>query len=412
MDALEAANRLNLSTDNAWMRRARLVDARVSTRADILKETGTDTTVYPRFAARMKGAYLWDADGNRYTDYMLGYGPVILGHADDRINGAVIDEMSRGNCMAPLWSTRQVELNELLCEIVPGAEQSYLMKTGSDSTTAAVRLARIYTGRSRVIRWGYNGWHDWAAGNPAGIPAESFALTSLFDYQDPDSLRQVFAAHPNEVACVLTMPFCEETTTAAHLSELKEITHEHGAVFILDEMRSGFRMAVGGAQEYFGVAADLATFSKAMANGYTISAVCGRREIMNCFARTRISSTFYAGSADMAAAMATIDVLRHTNALEHIWRLGEMLQQGLRRIVADYDIAAKVTGYPPMPFLRFNDRDTQRQNRVRNSFYVSAVANGVLLHPEHQWFVSAAHTDEDIQETLDACRAAIEHAVG
>lgn len=412
MDSLRAAGRLSLSTDNDWMRRARKVDARASTRGDILTEIGSEATVYPRFMARMKGAHLWDTDGNLYIDYMLGYGPVILGHADERVNAAVTEELALGNCMAPLWSSRQVELSELLCEVLPGAEQVYLMKTGSDATTAAVRLARIHTGRSRVIRWGYNGWHDWAAGSPNGIPSESFALTSQFDHADPESLRQAFAAHPGEIACVLIMPFEENTTTAAHLAELKAITHEHGALFILDEMRSGFRMAVGGAQEYFGLEADLATFSKAMANGYAISALCGRRDIMSGLARTRISSTFYAGPVEMAAAMKTIEVLRHTDALARVWRLGEALQKGLRHLIADYGCAAEVVGYPPMPFLRFSDVDPRRRAEIRNRFYVAAVAGGVLLHPEHQWFVSAAHTDEDIQATLDVCRAAMERAVG
>ncbi|WP_030978370.1 aspartate aminotransferase family protein [Streptomyces sp. NRRL S-1824] len=412
MDALRAADRLSLSTDNDWMRRARRVDARASTRRDILTEIGTDATVYPRFVSRMKGAHLWDTDGNRYVDYMLGYGPVILGHADERVNEAVIAELAHGNCMAPLWSSRQIELNELLCEVLPGAEQAYLMKTGSDTTTAAVRLARIHTGRSRVIRWGYNGWHDWAAGSPNGIPPESYALTSTFDHSDPDSLRQAFATYPGEVACVLIMPFEEGTTTTAHLAELKSITHEHGAVFIFDEMRSGFRMAVGGAQEYFGVQADLATFSKAMANGYPISALCGRRDIMSGLALTRISSTFYASPVEMAAAMATIDVLRHTDALARVWRLGGALQHGLRRLIADYEVAAEVVGYAPMPFLRFTDADPQRRDEVRNRFYVTAVAGGALLHPDHQWFVSAAHTDDDIQATLDVCRVAMERAVG
>lgn len=412
MDARLASGRLDLSSDDEWMRRARRVDARASTRGDILTEFGTGSTVYPRFAARMKGAYLWDMDGHRYIDYMLGYGPVILGHADERVNEAVIAELARGTCMAPLWSSRQVELNELLCEVLPGAEQAYLMKTGSDATSAAVRLARIHTGRSRVIRWGYNGWHDWAAGSPRGIPPESFALTATFDHGDADSLRRVFAAHPGEVACVLIMPFMEGTTTAAHLAELRAITHENGAVFVFDEMRSGFRMALGGAQEYFGVQADLATFSKAMANGHAVSALCGRRDIMSGLALTRISSTFYAGPVEMAAAMATIGVLRDTDALRRVWRLGDMLQQGLRRILADCGVAGEVVGYPPMPFVRFTDGDRRCRERVRNRFYVAAVAGGVLLHPEHQWFVSAAHTDEDIEATLDVCRVAMERAVG
>lgn len=397
--------------DDALLQRAMAVDARAISRDDILTCPERRVTVFPRYTSKMKGPYLWDMEGNRYIDYMLGYGPVILGHADDRVDLEAVRQLRLGNCMAPMWSPQQVRLTELLCEILPGAECAYLMKTGSEANSAAVRLARIHTGRTMVLRWGYNGWHDWAAESPAGVPTQTRDLTRVLPRQDPDALRQMFADQPGQIACVLTMPFNEETTSAANLRELRDITHENGALFIFDEMRSGFRMAVGGAQEYFGVSADLCAYSKAMANGYPISAVAGRRDVMLGLSRTRISSTFYAGPVEMAAAFSTINVLRNTDALATVWRQGAALQAGLASIVADTGVCAEVVGYPPMPFLRFNDSDPAVRASTRSRFYIEVIRRGVLLHPEHQWFVSASHSDEDIAFTIDACRAAMERAI-
>jgi len=255
---------------------------------------------------------VWDVDGNRYVDYVLGYGPVVLGHADPRVREAVVRELANGHCIAPLASPRQVELCELLASVIPGGELVHLFKTGSDATSAALRLARIFTGRRKVIRWGYNGWHDWAVDSPAGVPAETRSLTLMFDHRDPTSLRAVFERHPAEIpACVLIMPFHYDHVPDGHLARLAEITHEHGALFILDEMRSGFRMSLGGAQQFFGIRADVVTLSKAMANGYPISAVVGRVDVLRCSAKTRISSTYFASPAEMAAALTTIEILRY-----------------------------------------------------------------------------------------------------
>lgn len=392
---------------DALMRRALTCDARAVTRGDIMANDESGETVYPRYFGRAKGAYLWDVDGNRYVDYLLGYGPVVLGHADDRVTAAVAAELANGGCVSPLWSPRQVELNELLMSVIPGAESSYLQKTGSDTTSTAVRLARIHTGRSRVARWGYNGWHDWAAGNPAGIPPATRADTLLFDLNEPDTLRDLFRRHRDEIACVLTMPFEYETVPADRLHELKEIAHDHGALFILDEMRSGFRMGIGGAQQYFDVRADVATFSKAMANGHPISAVVGRADILGHLAQTRISSTFYAGPADMTAAITTINILRESDALDRIWSLGAALQDGLRRLISEFDVNAEVLGYPPSPFLRFTGGSAEQRRNVTRHFFIETTRNGVLFHPDHQWFVSSAHTMPDIEFTIDVCREAM-----
>jgi glutamate-1-semialdehyde 2,1-aminomutase len=386
-----------------WTRRAAQRDARGWTRPDIVPNDETGATVYPRYFGRAEGAYLWDVDGNRYVDYLLGYGPVILGHNNPRVIQAVVNEFACGVSIAPLWSPRQVELTELLTTVIPGAESAYLLKTGSDANSAAVRLSRIFTGRDRVVRWGYNGWHDWAAGNPAGVPAATRADTLMFDLHDPGSLRAVFERHPGEIACVLTMPFEYRTIRPEVLAEVRAITHEHGALLVFDEMRSGFRMSLGGAQEYFGVRADLVTLSKAMANGHPISAVTGRADVMECLGRTRISSTFYASPIEMAAASRTIEILRDTPALEQVWSVGAMLQDGLRDLVAEFDVPAEVMGYPPSSFLRFLPGHEEQSRR----FHVDVVQRGILLHPDHQWFVSAAHTPEDIEMTLDACRAAL-----
>lgn len=394
-----------------WFERALQVDARAHSRGDILKPSA-GRTVYPRYVARLKGAYVWDVDGRRYVDYNLGYGPVVLGHADPRVNSSVVQTLANGSCLAPYWSTRQVELCETLVRLTPGSDMAYLLKTGSDATSAAVRLARIATGRDLIVRWGYNGWHDWACPRPAGIPAAVRELTLSYDYGDISSLEQQFRQHPEAIAAVVMMPFGDEVAVPGHLAEVKELCQENGALFVLDEMRSGFRMFAGGVAEHLGVQPDLTTYSKAMANGFPVSAVVGRAAIMEGFSSTRISSTFFASPAEMTAALATIEILESTDALAALEAAGHRLQEGIRALVSATNVAADVVGYPQMPFLRFIDPTPEVRVAQSHAFHVATTAAGVLLHPDHQWFVSAAHTADDIDATLsviaDALSAAME----
>ncbi|WP_416976984.1 aspartate aminotransferase family protein [Streptomyces sp. T028] len=397
----------SMALDDRWHAQSACTDARAATRGDVVGPSASGQTRYPRYFSRAAGAYLWDLDGRRYVDFNLGYGPVVLGHADERVTEAVLAELHNGNCIAPLWSRRQSELTDLLVSVVPGAEMAYLLKTGSDATSTAVRLSRIFTGRDKVIRWGYNGWHDWAAGTPAGISEATRADTMLFDYSDLRTLRKAFARHPGQVACVLMMPFGDETAPECHLQKIRDIAHEHGALFVLDEMRSGFRVDLSGAQGLLGVQADVSTFSKAMANGHPISAVVGRADVLSALARTRISSTFYADPAPMAAALATIRILRDTDALERIWKAGAAFQDGLAALVERHQVPARVVGYPPMPFLQFTHPDPVLRERLSTAFAAEAARHGVLLHPSHQWFLSAAHTREDIEFALHGCDQAL-----
>lgn len=299
----------------------------------------------------------------------------------------------------------QVELAELLVEVVPGAERVLLLKTGSDATSAAVRVSRAYTGRERVVRWGYGGWHDWAALRPEGIPRGVREQVDTFAYNDIADLERVFAAHGEEIACCVMMPFELEPPRAGFLQEVAELVRAHGALLVLDEMRSGFRIALGGAQERLGVVADLATYGKAMANGYPISALTGRAEVMAMVGEVHISSTFYSNSAEMAAALATIGELQRGEALPRIERLGRALVAGLEEMAADAALEAAVVGVPQMPFLRFSHPDERLLQRAKDAFFTETTRRGVLLHPNHHWYVSAAMDEGDIDQALAACEA-------
>lgn len=385
-------------------------DAWAATRSRI-REVDEANSLYPQYFSKAKGAWLWDVDGNRYIDFILGYGPVVLGHADERVNAAVTKELEKGCCISPMWSVRQVELTELLLEVIPGAECAYLMRTGSDATAAAVRLARIYTGREKVLKWGYNGWHDWTAPRPAGVPEGTRANTLHFTYNDLASVHRAFEEHPRQIACVIMMPFELELPRSGFLNEVRELAHQHGALFILDEMRSGFRMAVGGAQEYFGLVADLSTFSKAMANGFPISAVVGRADILDGLGQTHMSSTYYANPAEMVAAITTISILRSTDSLVTIWMLSELFCEGMKALIKKHGAPAEMRGFAISPLLEFHDSDHGPAHQLKVRFYQETVRNGVLFHPNHQWYLSAAHTFEDIEGALKVCDRAFSVAM-
>ncbi|MBU7597068.1 aminotransferase class III-fold pyridoxal phosphate-dependent enzyme [Streptomyces sp. P38-E01] len=391
-------------------RKAEQIDALAAKRKNVIASDQMVEGRYPVFAERAAGAHFWDVDGNKYLDFFLSYGTVILGHADPDVDDAVVREIRRGFAVG-LMKPVQTELVEELLEIIPGAEMGMLLKTGSDATGAAVRLSRAFTGRDRVVRWGYNGWHDWCAQWDNGIPEASRELVDTFTYNDLDSLRALFERHPDGIACVVMMPFMVEAPEPGFLEGVRELTREYGALLVFDEIRSAFRLALGGAQEHYGVTADLVTLSKAFANGYAVSALTGRADVLRTLEKVHISSTYYSNADAMAAALATIRKLRSGDHLAHIWRLGERLQNGLRELTAKSGVPVAVVGHPPMPFLDFamgSEDDNQSAKRV---FYAATIAEGVFFHPNHHWFVSAATTEADIDQALDAARSGFEALV-
>lgn len=397
-----------LKPSEKWERRGRARDAWAAAGNSLTKYDKALQGIFPIYASHARGAYLWDVDGNRYIDYMLGYGTVVLGHAEPLVTQAVVRELQTGVNLSPLWRPLQVQVAELLTSVLPGAEMCFLMKTGSDATSGALRLARVYTGRSKVVRWGYSGWHDWCAQSSQGIPELVQAESLTFRYNDPDSLRAVFEEHTHEIACVLMMPFEIEMPEPGFLQKVKKIAHDYGALFILDEMRSGFRMALGGAQEYFGVEADLAAYGKSVSNGHPISAITGRADVLRGISRTQMVSTFYGNSAEMAAVEATVSILKKSDAIPHIWRVGTIFLQGLRELIAEYEVPVEAVGYAPYPYLNFTAPDAAAREAGKAAFYEETTRGGVLFHPGHHWYISAAHTEDDIAYTLDVCRKGFE----
>ncbi|MDN3270122.1 aminotransferase class III-fold pyridoxal phosphate-dependent enzyme [Streptomyces sp. MA15] len=398
---------MGLDRSFALDRRAERIDALAAKRKKVIASDQMIEGHYPVFADWAHGAHFWDVDGNKYLDFFLSYGTVILGHADPDVDEAVVREIRRGFATG-LMKPVQTELIEELLGIVPGAEMGMLLKTGSDATGAAVRLSRAFTGRDRVVRWGYNGWHDWCAQWDHGIPAVSRALVDTFTYNDLDSLRAVFERHRGQIACLVMMPFMVERPAEGFLQGVRELTREHGTLLVFDEIRSGFRLALGGAQEYYGVTADLVTLSKAFANGYAISALTGRADVLRTLDTVHISSTYYANADAMAAALATVRKLRSGDHLKRIWQMGERLQSGLGRLVEEFGAPIDVVGHPPMPFLDFRFGDEDRNQQAKRSFYTATIREGVFLHPNHHWFISAATTDDDIDMAVGAARRGFE----
>lgn len=372
------------------------VDASVLARPSLLGGDADDPE--PLWASRARGPYVWDEQGRRYLDFMLGYGSVILGHADPEVTEAVVEEIRAG--VSPTLRRRtQFDLAELLVQLVPNADMVLLMKTGSEATSAAVRLARAYTGRDVVLRWGYHGWHDWCAPRPTGIPAGYRSLTVELPFNDPAGVAEVARRYRDRVAALVVQPGDAVPATAEYLHECRRVADEVGAVLVLDEIRTGFRLALGGAQEYFGVRADLVTVSKAMANGHPISALVGRRAIMRRLPEVSHSSLYSRSTDGIAAALATLRLLAGTDALARIWSLGERLMDGMRDAVSRSGLPVRVIGLPPAPFHEFDLPEPARRYAM-DAFYQEVWDNGLLLHRGHHWFVCRDMTVEDIDTAL------------
>ncbi|HEY5500489.1 MAG TPA: aminotransferase class III-fold pyridoxal phosphate-dependent enzyme, partial [Candidatus Humimicrobiaceae bacterium] len=315
---------------------------------------------YPIFLDHGKGSHVWDVDGNEFVDWICSYGPLVLGHNNENVDNAVIENIKNGFCFT-LFHPVHNELIKKLLEIMPWAQMAKILTSGSDATAAAIRMARIYTEKDKVIRWGYHGWHDWSYGGagtdktPYGVPEGSVTDILTFNYNDLSSLEEVFSKNKGKVACVIMQPFesSKELPEEGFLEGVKKITHENDAVLIFDEIRTGFRVALGGALQYFNVIPDMACFSKAMANGYPISVVIGKKDVMLPSQKSKISATFFPNTFPMVAALATIKEIQDRNGIEYMWKQGTRLVKGFEAMIKDNGIEAKMAGLSVIPMLKF-----------------------------------------------------------
>ncbi len=372
---------------------------------------------YPIFIQSGQGGRVTDVDGNSYLDLLCSYGPIILGHRESEVDEAVIEQIrEHGFCfnLAQSWQNR---LASKLIELIPSAESVCLVKTGSDATTAAIRIARAFTGKTKVFRCGYHGWHDWCVEQKGGIPEKVYEDVHEFHYNQLDELEALFGQHSDSAAAVIVTPLGHplaqpiQEPAAGFLEGVKSLAAKNGAVLIFDEIRTGFRVDMGGAQKHYGVTPDMSVFGKAMANGYPISAVVGRRDIMEMAnGKIFLSSTFFPNSLEMVAALKTIEILEREKALATIWQRGQVLLDGLTQALQELDFPAHVSGIAPMPFITFDVDEQGRYKKLRQSFYTEMIRRGVFLAPYHHGYVCWRHSDGDIQTVVGAARESLQVA--
>ncbi len=360
--------------------------------------------VSPYFVERAKGSRMWDVDGNEYLDFVNGLACVTLGYCDPDVDAAVRKQMECGVTFS-LPHRLETEVAELLVEMIPCAEKVRFAKNGTDATSGAIRVARACTGRDRVAVCGYHGWQDWYIGSTArdlGVPKAVKELTHSFTYNDILSLQSVLEAHPGEFAAVILEPMNSAYPKDDFLQKVQDLARGHGALLVFDETITGFRYAIGGAQQEFGVTPDLATFGKGMANGYPLSALVGKSEYMNVVEQIFFSGTFGGETLSLAAAKAVLTKLRGEPVIETLRTRGKQILEGVARIIEDNRLEDVIglSGHPTWSFLQFREKAPFSNWEIKTLFIQEVFRRGIYTLGTHN--LSYAHSEEDVTKLL-AC---------
>jgi glutamate-1-semialdehyde aminotransferase len=369
---------------------------------------------YPIFMESGKGGRIIDVDGNEFIDFLCGYGPIILGYREEEVDEAVIRQIrDKGFCFT-LTQKYQNKLAKRLSELVPCSEMSIFLKTGSDATTAAVRIARAYTNRVKVMRCGYHGWHDWSVEMKGGIPQKLYEDVYEFHYNNLAHLEELMAKHGNETAAIIMTPFGHplhakmEEPQPGFLEGVRDIATRYGAVLVYDEIRTNFRLSMGGAQKLYGVTPDLSVLGKGMANGYAISVVTGKSDVMMAAAsKLFISSTFFPNSDGYIAALKTLEILERDRVLESIWEKGGRFLKKVQTAIKKYEVGAELSGVAPMFFITFKRDEANKARARREAFYTQLIRRGIFMTPHHHAYICYRHTERD----LDIAAKAIDEAL-
>ena len=364
---------------------------------------------YPVFISRAAGPRFWDADGNSYVDYLLAYGPILLGYDDPVVNAAITHQIQHGTIFTTAWE-QEVSIAQQLIDLIPSAEMLGFLIGGSAATTGAIRLARAYTGKDYVIRSGYHGWHDWAMAGRIGVPEQVGQLTLEVPYNDLQALEDLLRQHTGKVACVIMETTREQGPTTEFLQGCVDLAHQYDALCIFDEIKVGFRVAYGGAGERFGVTPDMSSFGKACCNGYPGSFVAGRKEILGSpkCQEAWLAATFHCDTLSLTAMSIVISEMQRRNGIEYQWKMGERLIEGLNAVTREHEIGYRLTGLGPMPTPVTDEADKERVT----SMLQGCLARGVYLPPGHPLFLSLSHTPEIIEQTIDTvaeAAAAVTH---
>ena len=360
--------------------------------------------VYPIYAKRANGSRFFDVDDNEYLDYLCGLGPITLGYNYAKMNDAIIEQLQKG-VLFSLPSPEEVELSELLCKIIPHAEMVKFEKSGSNAVTGAVRAARAITNKEKIAYCGSGGvWHDWQAAmvsKDGGVPKFNADLIKIFDYNDIEGLEQIFFENKNEIAAIVLEPTHLEKPKNSFLKEVRKIADDNNALLILDEIVTGFRFDLGGAQKFFDIKGDFVCFGKGMANGLPLSAITGPEEFMKKFDDLWVSSSNNSEILSIAGTIAVINEMQQEDTISHCWKVGKKLYEGWNKIVEKHDINGKMIGYPIRMEPICYDKKGKRSLELKSVLLQEMVKKGIFMSPLGAVYLSYSHSNDDITQTLD-----------
>ena len=371
---------------------------------------------FPVYVQRAKGSHVWDVDGNEYIDYISGLGPISLGYRYPAIDKAIKKQL-RDGIIFSLMHPVEIEAAQAIIDSVPCAEMVRFFKTGAEATAAAVRVARAYTGRQKIASLGYHGWLDvWTAElipsfYAKGVPKvlKDYILSfSYNDFDSPKSLRNVLEQHGKEIACIVMSPvsYWEEHRNS-YLQWVRELADKHEVILVFDEIVTGFRLSLGGAQEYFGVTPDLACFAKGVASGPPVTVLTGKRKFMEGMKDLQITTTYGGEALSLAAIVAAIKEYKEKNVSKYLWKQGEKLMKRLNEIAKKIGISAEWVGYAPISMFRFLEEEVLAEDMM-SLFLKECAKRGVLFRRGGPVYITYSHTDEDIKETLKVCTLALQ----
>ncbi len=365
---------------------------------------------YPQYFERASGCRLWDVDGNEYIDFMCSYGPIILGHHDKDVDEAARRQQKLGDCMnGP--SGRAVELAELMVTTIPHADWVMFSKNGTDATTTCVTISRAATGKRKILtaKRAYHGAVPWCTPSLVGVTAEDRAHIIHYEYNDLNSLKQAVAEAGNDLAAIMVSAFRhdrgrdQEMPTPQFAALVRQLCDRADAALIVDDVRAGFRLHLGGSWELVGVKADLSAWSKALANGYPLAAVTGSERYREAAARIFVTGSFWCAAVPMAAALTTIRKLHANDGPKYLQSMGQRFRNGLAAQAQAHGVAIRQTGPVQLPLILFEGDVNLERGSV---FCAEALRRGIYLHPDHNMFLSMAHREADIDRALEATDAA------
>ncbi|MBM3475931.1 MAG: aminotransferase class III-fold pyridoxal phosphate-dependent enzyme [Armatimonadetes bacterium] len=366
---------------------------------------------FPIYVERAKGCRVWDVDGNEYIDYIMALGPIVLGYCYPAVDHAIAAQLRKGIVFG-LLHPLEIMAAQMICETVPCAEMVRFLKGGAEVTTAATRIARAYTGRELILNCGYRGWADqWTAQhttpNARGVPECLRSTVQSFPYDDLPALESILHEKADQVALVFLDAVSGTAPDPAYLTGVRELCDRYGVLLAFDEIVTGFRLAPGGAQEYYGVAPDLACFAKGVANGMPLGVVCGRRAVMEIASELLISVTYGGECLSLAAVCACLQEYRDKPVHPHLWAHGEKLMEGFAEAGKRHGVPFDCTGLAPMACPRFSYPEAELNADAWSLFLQETAKRGVLIRRGGLLFVTYSHGDDDIEQTLEAVDASV-----